>query len=241
MLIYGHRGAGGEAPENTLDGFLYARRMYLDGVTFDVRLSSDGQIVAIHDETVERTTTGRGKVAGLRADKLARLDARGAFPHWPAACGIPTIEDVLDACSGINHLMINVPADDRKRVARLADSLVEVLKRRCVPGRATIVSSSADVLQTVALQGPELPRALLGSFEDPEQLQDALHLGCHQIAIPASTGSAVLVRVARHRGLGVIGWLGNGANEVRDFVNWGVDAIVSDFPSIARRALPAPA
>ncbi|MGE3270660.1 MAG: glycerophosphodiester phosphodiesterase family protein, partial [Chloroflexota bacterium] len=56
MLLYGHRGAKGEAPENTAAGIRYARALYVDGIQLDVRLSADDELVAIHDETVDRTT-----------------------------------------------------------------------------------------------------------------------------------------------------------------------------------------
>jgi glycerophosphoryl diester phosphodiesterase len=74
MILYGHRGARGEAPENTVAGFLYARRLYLDGVTIDVRRSSDDVVVATHDETVDRTTGARQGIefAGVAAGVARR-------------------------------------------------------------------------------------------------------------------------------------------------------------------------
>src|SRR5688572_2391261 len=105
MLLYGHRGAGGEAPENTEAAFRYARALYLDGVQLDVRLSSDDELVVIHDETVDRTTTSRGRVASMKASKLAGLDARGNFPGWPEPVGVPTLDDAFDSSSGIPRIV----------------------------------------------------------------------------------------------------------------------------------------
>ncbi len=90
MLIYGHRGARGEAPENTLAGFHRALAAGASRVELDLRLSSDEELVVIHDETVNRTTDGRGLVAHKSVAELARLDARRAGPDWPDPQSVPT-------------------------------------------------------------------------------------------------------------------------------------------------------
>lgn len=87
-LIIGHRGASAAAPENTLAAFGLAAEQGADGVELDVRLSADGDVVVIHDATVERTTTGRGKVRALRTAELRALDAG-------MEQGIPTLDDVF--------------------------------------------------------------------------------------------------------------------------------------------------
>src|SRR5690606_17261213 len=89
MQILGHRGAKGEAPENTLAGFAYAKQIGLDAIELDVRLTKDDQVVIMHDPTVDRTTNGQGAVGELTFAELHALDARADFPEWPAACSVP--------------------------------------------------------------------------------------------------------------------------------------------------------
>src|SRR5687768_9710541 len=86
MILLGHRGARFEAPENTLPGFRYAIDLGLEAVEFDLRLTRDGEVVVIHDETVDRTTNGTGAVADLTLGEVQRLDARSIFPDWPESC-----------------------------------------------------------------------------------------------------------------------------------------------------------
>ena len=74
-LIYGHRGASGYAPENTLEAFRLAMDMGADGFELDVHLSRDGELIVIHDETVDRTTNGTGRVMDLTLAQLKELDA----------------------------------------------------------------------------------------------------------------------------------------------------------------------
>src|SRR5439155_21621382 len=76
MLLFGHRGARGEAPENTLAGFAHARRAGVAAFELDVRPTADGRLAVIHDATVDRTTNATGAVSDFTAADLARLDAR---------------------------------------------------------------------------------------------------------------------------------------------------------------------
>lgn len=240
MLLYGHRGAKGEAPENTVAGFRYARALYLDGVHLDVRLSADHELVVIHDETVDRTTDSRGQVASMKAAKLATLDARADFPAWTEAAGVPTLSDALDAASGIPHLLISVQPDEPKRLRRTCEKVIELLQDRWILDRVTVLSTSEDALKYIEQRAPFLPRARAGWFDMEVKLDDARRLRCRSIAVPLATCSEALVEGAHERDLTVIGWLGNSAEDVQAFAALRVDAIVTDFPTVAKRALGLP-
>src|SRR3981081_1036402 len=111
MFLYGHRGAKGEAPENTIEGCLYAWKLGMRGFELDVRLTADGDLAVIHDATVDRTTNGSGRVAELTIGELSLLDARGECAEWPAAVHVPTLREVLHAFGGKAALEIEVKAD----------------------------------------------------------------------------------------------------------------------------------
>src|ERR1700681_951143 len=96
MFIIGHRGASGHAPENTLAAF---KRALAQGATFietDLQLSRDSRFVAIHDDTVNRTTNGQGKVHDLSLAELRRLDAGSWFGSEFTGERIPTLEEILE-------------------------------------------------------------------------------------------------------------------------------------------------
>lgn len=111
MQIIGHRGARNEAPENTIAGFTYAVELGLQAVELDVRLARDGQLVVIHDATVDRTTDRNGRVGDFTAPELGGMDARAAHPEWPERCGIPTLTDVLDVVGHLPRLLVEIKAD----------------------------------------------------------------------------------------------------------------------------------
>ncbi len=237
MILFGHRGARGEAPENTLPGFRYARQLYLEAVEFDVRLSSDNELVVINDETVDRTTNGRGKVSGMRASQLANLDARADFPRWPDPAGVPSLDDVLDACSGMQRLAIELKPEGGRRERKACEILVSTLERRWIPDFVTVTSFEASALETIGKLAPRLARGYIAAFDDEEHLLTAVRLGCQQIDLPLRTGSADTVEMAHVNGMRVTGWLGNTPEEILTLAEWGVDAIMSDYPSLAKRVL----
>ena len=112
MLIYGHRGAQGEAPEGTIPGFRHALALGLDAVEFDVQLTADHQLVVIHDATVDRTTDGHGPVSSFSLEHLQQLDARAQFPDWPEPCRVPTLAETLEVGGGMSHLLVEIKRDD---------------------------------------------------------------------------------------------------------------------------------
>jgi glycerophosphoryl diester phosphodiesterase len=237
VLLFGHRCAKGEAPENTEVGFRYARTLYLDGVQLDVRLSSDEELVVIHDDTVDRTTTSRGRVSSMTAAKLATLNARADFPAWPEAVGVPTLDDALDAASGIPRLAISIQPDEPKRLTRVCTKLVEVLEHRWIQDRVTVLSTAAFALEEIERLAPFLPRTRAGWFDTETDLDEAQRLRCRGIAVPLATCSTILVEEAHARELQVIGWQGNTAEDVLAFLEAGVDGLITDFPTVAKRAL----
>src|SRR5579863_1834901 len=107
MEIFAHRGNSGEAPENTLAAFRQVAGVGADGVEFDVQLSRDGVPVVIHDETVDRTTDGKGAVAGLTLAQLQVLDAGKWFGAAFAGERIPTLEAVLEVFRGAS-IRVNI-------------------------------------------------------------------------------------------------------------------------------------
>jgi glycerophosphoryl diester phosphodiesterase len=237
VLLVGHRGARGEAPENTVAGFEHALAVGVDALELDVRLCADGELVVVHDDTLDRTTDAGGPVAALTAPELARVDARGSFPVWPEPVGVPTLGEVLDRFAGRTRLAIEVKRDAPDRMARVVEQLVAMLRARRLGDRVLVTSFEPQALATARRLAPELPRAYIGAFDSPEYLGRAAELDCAQVDVPVATGSAEVVRAAQALGMRVCGWLGNTPDTLRVLVGWGVDAITTDYPTMAAREL----
>lgn len=230
MLIYGHRGAKREAPENTLGGFAYAYSVGVRAFELDVHLSSDEQLVVIHDDTVDRTTNATGPVAAFTADALRGLDARAAFPNWPERMGVPTLATVLDAYGDRVRFAIEIKRDAVNILERVCALLVGMIAHYDIAARVTVSSFDRTALMIMHQLSPGLSRAFIGAYDTPWFLNTAIQLECTQIDVPLATGSVAVVREAHKHGLRVIGWPGNTPDDLRTLSLWGVDGITTDYP-----------
>lgn len=102
--IFAHRGASGYAPENTLEAFRLAMEMGADGFELDVHLTRDGELVVIHDETVDRTTNGTGEVRSFTLAELKKLDASNHMEAYRGA-KIPTLGEVYALIADTRHIV----------------------------------------------------------------------------------------------------------------------------------------
>ncbi len=233
MLLFGHRGAKGEAPENTLTGFAYARSVGVTAFELDVRLSADQELVVLHDPDVDRTTDGNGPASAFTACALAALDARAAFPTWPEPARIPRLIDVLDAYGTTVVYQIEIKTDAVEALELVASTLVALIERYGIGERTTVSSFDPEALRIMQRIAPEIPRAYIGRYDGPGFLATALELGCYGACIPHRTSMKATVDEAHGHGLQVTGWLGNTERDLRLLLDWQVDSITSDHPSLA--------
>ncbi|WP_226526532.1 glycerophosphodiester phosphodiesterase [Metabacillus niabensis] len=107
-LIFGHRGAAGTYPENTMSSFIAAYHAGADGIELDVQMTKDGELVVIHDETVDRTTDGSGFVKEMLLSDILKLDASFTFSQFIGEARIPTLEEVLKWVATLPSFIINI-------------------------------------------------------------------------------------------------------------------------------------
>ena len=138
-VIFAHRGASGEAPENTLAAFKLGLAQGCDAFELDVHLSKDGQIVVIHDGTIDRTTDGLGAVNEMTVEELKAFDAGSWFDEKYRGERIPLLEEVFDITPG--HIIINIEIKGSYN-GQLEPALIDLLKKR--DRLDTVVISSFD-------------------------------------------------------------------------------------------------
>ena len=229
--LIGHRGAKDEAPENTIAGFVHARQLGLTAVELDVHLSSDDELVVIHDSTVDRTTTSSGNVAGFTATQLAAMDARAAFPDWPEILGIPTLDQALDALGEMPFIQIEIKRDTEARMRLIVEALMDAIRRRELGSRVTLSSFERFAVREIARLAPEQARAYIGAYDDLHYLDTALELGCTQADMSLTLSSRQMVERALREGLRVIGFQCNSIETLERALSWGVDGATTDIPS----------
>jgi len=228
--IIAHRGASAQAPENTLAAFQQALDLQADGIELDVMLTADKQVVVIHDDTVDRTTDGSGRVADMTLDEIQQLDA-GEGER------VPTLTEVLDRFGG--KFLINI---ELKNYSSIFDSLpVEVsklIKDHDLVKDVLISSFNAFNLPRI---GRRIPDAKLGLITQPEQAQhwiwrffkyDALHPHFNDV-------DSILVSALHARNRQVNVWTVDDPEEIRRLADLDVDGIITNDPKRAKEVLAA--
>lgn len=231
MQIIGHRGARNEAPENTIPGFAHAIKLGLQAVEFDVRRARDGELVVIHDATVDRTTDRSGEVASFTSEELARMDARADHPEWPERCGVPTLREVLDVVDHLPRLLIEIKANRPDGLDLVVEDVLDVVRSHELEKQVTITSFDPTVLEAVQRLAPEQSRGLIGNGDSPAFFEAAQRLGCDQIDVRLATSSAEMMTTAREAGMRTAAWSCNTEEELTKACAWQPDMLTTDHPS----------
>lgn len=219
-LVYGHRGASADAPENTLEAFALARSQGADGVELDVRRCRDGDMALHHDAEL-----GDGR----RIVELSRAD----LPE--TSC---TLAEALDECAPmvVNVEIKNVPIDpDHDPECLLADRVVALLQERGGRDRVLVSSFGLATVDRVRALDPTVPTGLL-TFVDPigpEAIELAAGHGHQAIHPHVATVDEAYVALAHDHGLVVNVWTVDDPDRMRELASWGVDGIVTNVPAVA--------
>ncbi|HEY3108737.1 MAG TPA: glycerophosphodiester phosphodiesterase family protein [Chloroflexota bacterium] len=238
--VLAHRGASAYAPENTLAAFERAVALQSDGIETDVRASRDGVLVLVHDERVDRTTDGEGRVDELSFDELQRLDAGRPFNPRFAGERVPTVEALLERYGGRLPLCLEV-----KQVG-VEERLVELVRQRRllqplpsedVAPREQIalppVSFTSFKLESCLALRQAAPEAMVGfltSDFDDLTIKRVAEAKLAQICPRADACRADRVLAARDRKLSVRAWGVSEREVLRDAVKAGVDGLTCNWP-----------
>ena len=228
-LVYAHRGGAALRPENTIEAFDHGLDCGADGLEFDVHLSRDNVVVVHHDDTLDRTTTGRGPVAERSAAELADLR-------------VPTLTEVLTRYPRI-PIIVEIKVDGVALVRRVIDEL----RRHDAIDRAAVGSFFSPPLHEARAYEPRLRTGA-----SKEETRWALYrswvgwpLGSaayHEFQVPERSGltkivSPAFVKYAHRAKLPVKVWTVNDADDMHRLLDWGVDALITDRPDVAARVV----
>ncbi|MBU2711564.1 glycerophosphodiester phosphodiesterase [Zooshikella harenae] len=230
MLIIGHRGARNEAPENTLAGFQHAIAHGVRHFELDLRLSQDHQLMVIHDSTVNRTTNGQGKVATQTYNQLRMLDARYALSEWNQPARIPSLNTLIEACPEIEHLQLELKADNRAEAYAVAEAAHQWLIHHAPRSDVVITSGVWHCLDY--LQNTKRSYRLGVVVEHhPQPVRIAQALNCQLLVLNHKRCNPSLVAAAKAKQLEVSTWTVNEAKDIQHMCDCQVDSIITDWPT----------
>jgi glycerophosphoryl diester phosphodiesterase len=244
VSVIAHRGGSKLRPENTMAAFEHAASLQVSACECDVHLSRDGEVVVIHDATLERTTDASGPVGQRTAAELGRVDAGyrfGAaegFPFRGRGFGVPRLADVLARDAGLAWV-IEIKGDRPDVVPRV----LGVIREARAEARVIVGGFSQPVIDAVRRQAPDV-----ATSASREEARSAVRRAWFRLAprqvryqvfqVPfrlqgRQKFGRTFVRVARRAGVPVQAWIIDDPADMRRLIEWGVAAIISDRPDIA--------
>jgi glycerophosphoryl diester phosphodiesterase len=251
--IFGHRGAAGVAPENTLPSFALAVALGVTHLELDVYATADGEIVVLHDPSLERTTNGHGSVTSLTWSAVSALDAGyqfthdgRTFPYRGQGVRIPKLQEVLDAfpAHGFN-------IEIKQGGAEAVDAVIEVLRRTSSLQRVLLAAEHDEIMRAIrhAIGERVATSMSVGEVVDfigRTQRDDwsGYTAPAQALQIPPAHGGIDLVTpatvAAAHRhGMEMHVWTINDTPEIERLLDLDVDGVMSDLPGLVVSAVRA--
>lgn len=246
VMVIAHQGGNHLWPDNTLFAFENAIDLGVDVLEMDLHITSDDVLVIIHDETVDRTTDGSGEVEQMTLAEIKALDAAyrwtrdegTTYPHREQGISIPTLEEVFQAFPG-QRMTIEIKKTERS----MAAPFCAMIRKYNMQERVLVASFHDERMAEFRAECPEvatssarqettifvlLTKAWLGGLFSPE---------FHSLQVPKeSSGITVMtpgfVQAAHARNLKVEPWTINDPEQMKLYIEWGVDGMITDRPDL---------
>jgi glycerophosphoryl diester phosphodiesterase len=232
--IIGHRGAAGYAPENTLIAIHTAADMGCEWVELDIKLTKDGVAIIFHDETLERTTNGAGKVCDFLLKDIRDLEAGSYFGESFAGEPIPTLEEALEAIieRGLGFNLEFKPCPSRE--IETVEAALDVMSTYWDDHDRLLLSSfNIQCLEHACEMAPEWARGYLMDTDFPESWREiANHLKVETLNVNGNTITEEQVQILRSYGKPLLAYTINEEDRADWLFKKGIQAIFSDMPDL---------
>lgn len=250
-LVIAHQGGDGVWPGETMLAYQNAVDLGVDVLEMDIYITKDGELILMHDETVDRTTDGTGEIESMTLTDLKKLDAAydwspdegKTFPYRGQGIQVATLEEIFQAFPEM-RMTIEI----KKTNSSMAKPFCDLIREYNMQDKVLVASFHDERLQEFRAECPEvatssaknettvfvlLTKAFLGGFYSPifYSLQVPEESGGITVMTPA------FVRAAHARNLAVEPWTINDEETMRKFIEWGVDGIITDRPDILMEVL----
>ena len=243
-LLAAHRGGSLLWPENSLLAFKNALALGADFIEFDVHLSRDGEVVVIHDATLDRTTTGTGPVRDRPLAELKALrlkDRSGTVTHE----SVPALDEVTAvAAQAKRRMLLEIKVDPAKaRYPAIEEKVMAILDRHGMVASTVVMSFEAPTWRRIRELRPEVATCALYSARMLRRSGLAAELvllkaaGIGYIGVEYTAVDAAAVAEAQRAGVGLGAWTVNDAGDMKRMIEAGVTILITDQPDVAKTLL----
>lgn len=237
MRIIGHRGARGEAPENTLGGFQYIQDLGIRAVEFDVRQLKDDALIIMHDDQMIRTTGQDKSLYECTSSDLCNYDQSHTWDAWGNFEITPLLDHTLKIIHNFDHIEVEVKAVSS---AYDANKLVETLQKHLngYENSAVITSFDTKIHQALNQQNSSFRHGLLIENDIQHRAIDqALALGCCQIGWMNELATDEIITATQAANLAISVWTVNDVKRAQELRHLGINGLITDFPKEMQKAL----
>ena len=240
VMIIGHRGAAGLAPENTLSAMEAGIQSHADMLELDVRQSKDSVLVIMHDATVNRTTNGRGKVKDLTYAELLKLSAGEKFSKKYSEEKIPNLDEILRLIDGRCQLMIEIKRGD-SFYPEILERTIKTIKSHHAESWCIINSFHSDILAQSKKICPEIKicKTIIGKIpwlpiyfdKGPRIASLRRYQSYDMLNYMYKFGNKKFIQSMQSMNVKVFAWTVNKAELFEKLKNKGVDGIITNYPN----------
>lgn len=232
MRIIGHRGARGEAPENTLGGFQYIQDLGIRAVEFDVRQLKDHALIIMHDDQFIRTTGQDKYVYECASEDLEHYNHAVTWSQWNKVETTPLLAQTLKIIENFDHIEVEVKAVQTQQEAdRLTLSLQQQLKG--FEHTAVITSFDPKIHHSLQQQNSSFKRGLLIEHDVKfKAIDQALSLGCCQIGWMNPLATDEIIKATQAVKLDISVWTVNDVERAKQLKDLGITGLITDVPKL---------
>jgi glycerophosphoryl diester phosphodiesterase len=236
-VVFAHRGASAYAPENTLPAFQKALDLKSEGIELDVQMSADGYLVVIHDETIDRTSNGTGRVTDMRFEELRQFDYGKWFGKEFTGVPIPLLQEVLTLLKDWDGILNIEIKNNVIPYPGIEEKVVRLLRHNDFTERALISSFNHAGIRRVWELAPKMRTALLYDFSFYRvPYRQAPDYGVQNVHPYYLNVTRRMLSYCHARGLKVVPYTVDKPAAIKRLVRMGVDGIISNQPNVAMEA-----
>lgn len=230
--IIAHRGAGSDAPENTLAAIKSAQAQGAKWIELDIKITYDGVPILMHDDTLDRTTNGTGLVAEKTWEDLRKLDAGVKFGPRFAGETVPSLESVIKLILELDMSLVAElkPCPGRAKATTMV-AMIELAKSWPERDLLPMISSfDMDSLEMAAQLEPHWPRCLLFRGWDPDWRQKVSRAGACAMSVSAEHLTQERIEEIVRLRIPLLAYTVNDPDKAKELLAWGVSAVYADSP-----------
>ena len=230
MRIIGHRGARGEAPENTLGGFQYIQNLGIRAVEFDVRQLKDDALIIMHDDNFVRTAGQQKALYECSQTELSHYNHAVTWSSWNQVEPTPLLNQTLNVIHNFDHIEVEVKSVQSQAEAEKITLAIEQ-QLKGFEHTAVITSFDLKIHQALQQRQSKFKRGLLIETDIQHQaIEQALDLGCCQIGWMNELANRELIQATQDAKLDISVWTVNEIERAKELRDLGVQGLITDFP-----------